>query len=62
MLLDPALSDTTVRPKPPWKARKEAYIEKLRSEPPEVKLISACDKLHNATRILADLRETGGEV
>ncbi|MFC1609912.1 HD domain-containing protein [Myxococcota bacterium] len=57
-----ALSDTTVRPKPPWKARKEAYIDKLRGEPPEVKLISACDKLHNATRILADLREIGAGV
>jgi len=55
-----ALSDTTERPKPPWRERKERYIAHLRDEPPEVKLISACDKLHNATTILRDLTEPGG--
>lgn len=54
------LSDATVRPKPPWKERKTRYLEHLRRAPAEVKLISACDKLHNAASILRDL-ETEGE-
>jgi len=54
-----ALSDTKVRPKPPWRERKEAYLAHLRDEPDEVKLISCADKLHNASCILRDLRSIG---
>lgn len=54
-----ALTDATVRPKPPWRERKEAYLRHLRSEPPEVKLISAADKLHNCLCIRRDLATTG---
>lgn len=54
-----ALSDTTELPKPPWRPRKEAYIAHLREQPAEVKLVSACDKLHNATTLLRDLRADG---
>ena len=54
-----ALSDTTEFPKPPWKERKERYIRHLRGQPADVKLISACDKLHNATTLLRDIREQG---
>jgi len=57
-----ALSDTTVRPKPPWRERKERYLAHLRAAPAEVKLISACDKLHNARSILRDLGLVGDEV
>ncbi|OGQ89905.1 MAG: hypothetical protein A2289_09300 [Deltaproteobacteria bacterium RIFOXYA12_FULL_58_15] len=57
-----ALSDTTVHPKPPWQERKEAYIAKLRNMPADTKLVSACDKLHNASSILADFREVGADV
>jgi (p)ppGpp synthase/HD superfamily hydrolase len=57
-----ALSDATERPKPPWKERKLAYLAKLEHKPAEVKLISACDKLHNASRILHDLRDVGDQV
>ena len=54
-----ALSDSTTLPKPPWKERKLAYLEHLRGEPEDVKLISAADKLHNARSILRDLGEVG---
>ncbi len=54
-----ALTDAHSRPKPPWRARKECYLARLHSEPPELKLISACDKLHNARCILRDLRSEG---
>ena len=53
------LSDATSRPKPPWRARKEAYIASLRGKPAELKLISAADKLHNATSILRDAEVVG---
>ena len=56
------LSDTTDYPKPPWRERKEVYLEKLRNEPEELKLISAADKLHNARSILRDLRTIGEEL
>ena len=42
------LSDTRVEDpgqKEPWEKRKAGYIERLRGEPAEVKLISAADKL-----------------
>jgi len=42
--------------KAPWKERKTAYLDQLPSEPPEVLLISVCDKLHNARAILDDVR------
>lgn len=54
-----ALSDSTTLPKPPWRARKEAYLAHLAHEPAEVKLISAADKLHNCRTIRRDLRENG---
>lgn len=57
-----ALSDTQEHPKPPWEERKRAYIDALRDEPIEVKLVSAADKLHNATSTLRDHRALGDEV
>jgi (p)ppGpp synthase/HD superfamily hydrolase len=51
-----ACSDTDVTPKPPWRARKEAYIAHVRSAPASVRLVSASDKLHNVRAILADYR------
>jgi len=45
-----------------WMERKQAYIQMLRSEPADVQLISAADKLHNARAILEDYREIGPEV
>ncbi|BAO29368.1 HD domain-containing protein [Sulfuritalea hydrogenivorans] len=54
-----ACSDTDQTPKPPWQARKEAYLDHLRDAPASVRLVSAADKLHNARAILADYREIG---
>ena len=52
-------TDADVMPKPPWRARKEAYVAHLADAPPSVLLVSASDKLHNARAILADLRDLG---
>jgi (p)ppGpp synthase/HD superfamily hydrolase len=48
--------------KAPWEERKKAYIARLRSEPKDVQLISAADKLYNARSILDDYRAVGPEV
>ncbi len=57
-----ALSDSVSSPKPPWKERKEKYLQHLRAEPAEVKLISAADKLHNCRSILRDHYAQGDAV
>jgi (p)ppGpp synthase/HD superfamily hydrolase len=48
--------------KPPWKARKVAYIAHLAETHDDALLVSACDKLHNLTCILDDVREIGDKV
>ncbi len=52
-------TDADVTPKPPWRQRKVRYLEHLRTASPSVRLVSACDKLHNARAILADYRRLG---
>lgn len=48
--------------KQPWPQRKRDYIERVRTEPADVQLISAADKLYNAKAILEDYREIGPRV
>lgn len=45
--------------KPPWRERKEQYLAHLEQAHSDVLLVSACDKLHNARAIVADLRTHG---
>jgi (p)ppGpp synthase/HD superfamily hydrolase len=54
-------TDTDRSPKPPWKARKEAYLARLAepAAPHASLLITAADKLHNCRSIVADLRREG---
>ncbi len=54
-----ALSDTDQDPKPPWRPRKEAAIERLKNDSPATQLVAFCDKLHNARSIVADLATFG---
>jgi (p)ppGpp synthase/HD superfamily hydrolase len=54
-----ACTDSDVEPKPPWRARKEAYLATLRDKGDDALLVSQCDKLHNATAILEDARTIG---
>ncbi|MGL4465624.1 MAG: HD domain-containing protein [Planctomycetia bacterium] len=49
-------TDTDQTPKPPWRQRKELYVAHLPTAGEPIRLISACDKLHNARSILADWR------
>jgi (p)ppGpp synthase/HD superfamily hydrolase len=52
-------TDTDEVPKPPWRARKEAYIRHLDLASPSVLLVSNADKVHNARATLSDYREMG---
>jgi (p)ppGpp synthase/HD superfamily hydrolase len=48
------------QPKPEWRQRKEQYLRHLEADADtDVLLVSACDKVHNARSILADLRTEG---
>jgi len=48
--------------KPPWQERKVAYLAHLAESSDDALLVSACDKLHNLSCIVADLREIGDAV
>lgn len=56
------LTDTDQTPKPPWRARKEAYLAHLGEASASVLLVSLADKIHNAGSILRDLRNEGESV
>jgi (p)ppGpp synthase/HD superfamily hydrolase len=45
-----------------WQKRKQGYLQRLRQEPADVRLISAADKLYNARAILEDYRKIGPKV
>ena len=55
-------TDSDVNPKPAWLQRKLTYVAKVEQEPASVVLVSACDKLHNASSILTDYRQIGDSV
>ncbi len=59
------LSDTLAEDhekKEGWEERKNAYLARLRTEPEDVLVISAADKLYNAKAILDNLKEIGPAV
>ena len=55
-------TDAYLEPKPPWLERKRAYIERVAKESPDVRLVSAADKLSNARETLHELRVHGDGV
>jgi len=60
-----ALSDALPLPgeaKPPYRARKAAYLAHLETVSPDVLLVSCADKLHNARAILVDYRRHGAQL
>jgi (p)ppGpp synthase/HD superfamily hydrolase len=52
-------TDADTIPKPPWRERKEAYLERLRAAAPSVRLVVAADKLHNLRAMTRDYRRLG---
>ena len=55
-------TDAFTIPKPDWKERKTAYLEKLKRSTDETILVSLADKVHNARSILNDLVDCGEDV
>lgn len=55
-------TDVVSEPRPPWRARKEAFLAGLPHKSRSVRLVAACDKLHNARSIVTDLRTDGDAV
>jgi (p)ppGpp synthase/HD superfamily hydrolase len=55
-------TDSWTEPKPPWRARKEAYIERLPQKPRDSLVVSLADKTHNAEAILMDYRVLGDDL
>jgi (p)ppGpp synthase/HD superfamily hydrolase len=55
-------SDSSDQTEAPWQARKEAYLRQIATKSTEAILVTSCDKLHNATSILHDLRTVGPAV
>ena len=48
--------------KAPWRQRKEAHIQHLRSSDADVLLVTAADKTHNARAIATDIQSIGSKV
>lgn len=57
-----ANSDTDQKPKPPWRQRKQAYLDSLPEKQRDELLISLADKLHNARATLLEYRRIGDEI
>jgi (p)ppGpp synthase/HD superfamily hydrolase len=57
-----ACSDSDGDEKPPWRVRKDAYIEHLETAEPPVLRVSLADKLHNSRAIVFDVRAHGNGV
>src|ERR1700735_988623 len=55
-------TDSDIDPKPPWRGRKEAYLQHLKSADADTRLVSAADKMNNARSILSDYREVGESI
>ena len=55
-------TDTDESPKPAWRARKENYIRHVEGASASVRLVSACDKLHNARSLIMDYRVFGEDL
>lgn len=51
--------DRPGHPKPAWRARKLAFIERLQTAPAEVALVVCADKIHNLRSIIADVERDG---
>ena len=55
-------TDSDATPKPPWRDRKQAYIDRILTASSSVRLVSAADKLYNVRSILKDSRLVGDSV
>jgi (p)ppGpp synthase/HD superfamily hydrolase len=55
-------TDSFSDPKLPWIVRKNEYLQRLKHEDAETRLVSASDKLHNVRTVIADYRQDGESI
>lgn len=55
-------TDSFSDPKLEWVVRKTEYLQRLKHEDAETRLVSAADKLHNVRTVLADYRQDGESI
>lgn len=55
-------TDAVGYPRPPWRERKQRFIDRVRRASSAVRLLVVADKLHNAMCTRQDLATRGGEV
>jgi (p)ppGpp synthase/HD superfamily hydrolase len=55
-------TDSFTVPKPEWLERKQNYLQVLKKETRETRLVSAADKLHNVRTVLTDYRQHGESI
>jgi (p)ppGpp synthase/HD superfamily hydrolase len=55
-------TDSFSDPKLPWIVRKNDYLQRLKHEDAETRLVSASDKLHNVRTVIADYRRDGESI
>ena len=55
------LAGDTSEAKGDWRERKERYVAHLREVEPRTRVVAACDKLHNLTNLVADVRVSGAD-
>jgi (p)ppGpp synthase/HD superfamily hydrolase len=56
------VSDNEGDPKPPWKVRKQDFIDSIANLSPEARLIALSDKLHNVRSTIDEFRRVGDVV
>lgn len=54
-----AVTDSYITPKPPWRERKEKYIQSISKASKSAVRVSLADKLYNASSTLRDIRIEG---
>jgi (p)ppGpp synthase/HD superfamily hydrolase len=57
-----ACTDTEEKPKPPWRKRKQDYLDSIPHKQPDELMVSLADKVHNSRRVLDDYRAIGDEI
>ncbi len=57
-----ACTDTVENPKPPWRERKERYVDHIAEAPDDALLVSLADKVHNARSLVESLKREGDEI
>ncbi|MFY9559786.1 MAG: HD domain-containing protein [Terriglobales bacterium] len=55
-------TDSFSNPKLEWVVRKNEYLQRLKHEDHETRLVSASDKLHNVRTVVADYRQDGESI